>query len=128
MTESNILSFPPSLSLSLFLLLFVAVRAFGGSKYGAGNGPIFFRDAACAGTEYGLSYCISNTDTSGCTHSDDAGIQCNGDLLPPAATPVGPGVTRPPPGLRLFSLSKIRMCLKCVPCFKIVLQNYSCLH
>ena len=88
----------------LFLIRFVAVV-----NNGAGNGPIFFRDVACAGTKTGLSYCILNTDTSGCTRSYDAGIQCNWDLLPPTATPTGPPVPRPPPlppGLRLFSLSE----------------------
>ena len=83
----------------LYFFFFIAVRAFGGSKYGPGNGDIFFRDTACAGTETGLGYCLSNDDTSECTHNDDAGIQCNGAAVLPTATPVQP--TGPPPGLFL---------------------------
>ena len=58
----------------------LAVRSFGGSKFGPGLGPIYFRDMGCTGTENSLTYCTSNTDVDLCDHSDDAGLRCDGSI------------------------------------------------
>ena len=44
--------------------------------YGQGTGPIFIDDLACAGFETNILQCSNDRDTSDCTHSDDAGVQC----------------------------------------------------
>ena len=56
------------------------VRSFGGSKFGPGIGPIYFRDIDCTGTENSLAYCIANTNVDLCDHSDDAGLRCDGNI------------------------------------------------
>lgn len=68
-----------SLILLLLLLLLLDVRTFGGSKYGSGIGPVYLRDLQCSGNESSLIYCPGNTDTNECSHSDDAGLRCDGE-------------------------------------------------
>ena len=50
--------------------------AFSNSHFGAGTGSIFLSSVGCSGTENGLLMCSHNTSTSGCSHSDDAGLRC----------------------------------------------------
>ena len=58
----------------------VAVRTFGGSKYGSGIGEIYYKSVSCTGTETCLVTCPASTDTSSCSHEDDAGVRCDGEF------------------------------------------------
>ncbi len=62
-----------------FLVIYILdVRTFGGYKYGPGLGNIYFVDMTCTGAETCLVTCPSSTDTSVCTHDNDAGVRCEG--------------------------------------------------
>lgn len=47
------------------------------STYGMGIGPIVATDVSCMGTENTLLNCGVNYNTDACSHSEDAGAQCN---------------------------------------------------
>ena len=54
-------------------------RASGASlqaKYGQGSGTIWMDDVSCQGDEVSLRECTYDTDTSDCSHSDDASVEC----------------------------------------------------
>jgi len=54
-------------------------RAFGastGAKYGQGSGTIWLDDVRCKGDEAFLSQCTHDADTSDCSHSEDASVEC----------------------------------------------------
>ncbi len=53
-----------------------AVAQLGGT-YTAGSGPIWGSNVLCTGEEGRLIDCGFNSDTSLCTHSNDAGATCN---------------------------------------------------
>ena len=53
----------------------VAVSA---AFFGQGTGPIFLDELQCIGTENGLLAC-PNTMMHDCTHSEDAGVRCQGN-------------------------------------------------
>ena len=44
--------------------------------YGQGSGSIFLTDVGCTGSESRLIDCSYSSYTDGCSHSDDAGVQC----------------------------------------------------
>ena len=47
--------------------------------YGAGTGPISLDEVACTSSQTSLLQCTSNSIVShDCTHSEDAGVQCEG--------------------------------------------------
>lgn len=46
--------------------------------FGEGSGPIFIDDAQCLGNETRLIDCTANMGFSDCTHSEDAGVVCQG--------------------------------------------------
>ena len=48
-----------------------------GGTYAAGTGPIWGSNVVCTGEEGRLVDCGFNSDTSSCTHSNDAGVTCN---------------------------------------------------
>ena len=48
-----------------------------GGTYAAGTGPIWGSNVICTGEEGRLVDCGFNSDTSLCTHSNDAGATCN---------------------------------------------------
>ena len=49
------------------------------SLYGAGSGPIFLTDVLCTNSETSLLQCNSDPIlSSGCSHSEDAGVKCEG--------------------------------------------------
>ena len=48
------------------------------AAFGAGTGPIYLDNLACVGTEPTLTNCTHDTHTADCTHSEDAGVRCNG--------------------------------------------------
>ena len=46
--------------------------------FGQGTGPIYLTAVACGSTQNTLIDCPYNTDTSGDTHAEDAGVRCGG--------------------------------------------------
>ncbi|XP_022097581.1 deleted in malignant brain tumors 1 protein-like isoform X2 [Acanthaster planci] len=60
-----------------------AARAATGANFGAGEGPIFLDDVACAGTESRLVDCPNpGWEVENCGHSEDAGVVCLPDEEP----------------------------------------------
>ena len=53
--------------------------AYSGAFFGAGSGPIHLDDVACTGSEAALINCTYDTITTDCSHSEDAGVQCQGN-------------------------------------------------
>ena len=53
--------------------------AYSNIQYGSGSGPIYLIDVLCTGSETSLLQCNSDPiHSSGCTHSEDAGVKCEG--------------------------------------------------
>ena len=55
---------------------FRASGAFHGAKYGQGSGTIWMDDVNCQGDEAFLQQCAHDVDTSDCSHSEDASVEC----------------------------------------------------
>ena len=51
--------------------------AYSNARFGRGTGPILLDNLACTGSEYNLTSCSYDSDTSDCTHYEDAGVRCN---------------------------------------------------
>ena len=71
------------LSVCFLLLCFstpVAV-AITSSLYGEINGQILLNDVECTGMETSILQCAHSSNTTDCSHSDDAGVQCIGEFL-----------------------------------------------
>ena len=51
-------------------------QAFSNAFFGQGSGSIYLDNVQCSGSELDLFDCPGDTSPS-CTHSDDAGVQCN---------------------------------------------------
>jgi len=47
-----------------------------GAKYGQGSGTIWMNDVRCKGEEAFLQQCTHDADTSDCSHSKDASVEC----------------------------------------------------
>ena len=60
----------------------IAVEAPRSAAFGAGNGPSWYSDVRCVGTEMNLTECNHNTYYSGssCSHSQDAGVVCSSEF------------------------------------------------
>ena len=53
--------------------------AYSSTAYGAGSGPIYLTDVSCTSSKTSLLQCNSDPIlSSGCTHSEDAGVKCEG--------------------------------------------------
>ena len=48
-----------------------------GGTYQVGTGPIWGTNVVCTSEEGRLVDCSSSSDTSACTHANDAGVTCN---------------------------------------------------
>ena len=72
-----------------------AVRALSGSsEFPSGEGPIFFDDVGCSGSESRLSDCSHRGwNVNNCGHSEDAGVECATTL------PTGGPTTSQIPGI-----------------------------
>ena len=56
-----------------------AAIAYSGARYGSGSGPIYLTDVLCTSTKTSLLQCNSDPILSGgCSHSEDAGVKCEG--------------------------------------------------
>ena len=57
------------------------MRAYSSAHFGAGSGPIFLDDVQCSSSSNQLLECSSRPIlTHGCSHSEDAGVGCEGKL------------------------------------------------
>ena len=61
----------------MFDLEFLDSTAQSGGTYPVGTGPIWGTNVVCTGEEGRLVDCGFNSDTSSCSHSNDAGVTCN---------------------------------------------------
>ena len=59
-------------------LFSIGAVAFNNAHFGAGIGSVFLNSVNCSGTETGLLGCYYRTSSSGCSHSEDAGVRCQG--------------------------------------------------
>jgi len=62
--------------LSDHTILFADATAQSGAALGQGTGPISLTNIGCTGNESRLADCSSDTNTAGCTHSNDASATC----------------------------------------------------
>ena len=60
----------------------IAVEAPRSAAFGAGNGPSWYSNVRCVGTEMNLTECNHNRYYSGssCSHSQDAGVACSSEF------------------------------------------------
>ena len=63
--------------------MYTVVEVFGEAEFGDGTGPIWLNEVACNGFEYELLDCDFDdlTVTNNCTHSEDAGVRCQGMIV-----------------------------------------------
>ena len=68
----------PAFSYKYFFFLYFCTDATArlNAYFGAGSGSILMNYVACSGSESRLIDCSYSTSTSGCSHNDDAGVQC----------------------------------------------------
>ena len=59
----------------------IGAVAFSNAHFGAGIGSVFLNSVSCSGREIGILDCPYSTSTSSCSHSDDAGMRCQGMLI-----------------------------------------------
>lgn len=62
------------------LISLTGAQAFGLAQFGAGVGPIWMDNLACAGSEDRLVDCGFDEHTLDCSHLEDAGARCQGKL------------------------------------------------
>ena len=62
------------------VLFLLGASAVSNAFYGQGGGPTVLNRLDCTGTETSILECTFDLDTSDCSHSDDAGLQCTGML------------------------------------------------
>lgn len=61
------------------LNLYIGATAFSNAFYGMTVGPIHVSNVECTGNETGLIDCVYDSiPSTGCDHSDDAGVLCQG--------------------------------------------------
>ncbi len=66
-------------------MLYVTIagaQIFSNAFFGQGTGAIAFTQLSCFGTEQNILECPISTDTSTCTHADDAGVICQESMFP----------------------------------------------
>ena len=64
----------------LSLFVYIGGRAFSNAHFGVGSGPIFLDEVQCTSSSSQLLECPSRPILSNsCLHSDDAGVQCEGN-------------------------------------------------
>lgn len=55
--------------------------AYTGAPFGGGSGAIVLDNVQCVGDERSILNCTHNgIENSDCTHSEDAGVRCQGEL------------------------------------------------
>ena len=59
----------------------IAIGAPTSAIFGPGNGPVWYSNVRCAGTEQNLTECTHSKYYSGsaCPHSQDAGVACSSE-------------------------------------------------
>ena len=66
--------------LTFLSLLFTDAHAFGKAFFGQGNVSIGVSMTNCNGSESSVLDCSYSLSTAGCTHADDAGVRCSGEI------------------------------------------------
>ena len=59
-----------------FFFFTTDATAYSFARYGQGTGPIHLDNVACTGTEDALVNCTYDSDTSDCSHFEDASVLC----------------------------------------------------
>lgn len=72
-----------------------------GGFFPPGTGPIYLDNVGCVGNETDILDCAFEGDTSDCSHTEDAGVECHGakplaPTLPPLAPPSPPAQPKQP--------------------------------
>ena len=60
----------------LFFSSLLGATAYDSAHFGSGTGPIHINGVSCSGSESRLLDCSYGTNTTGDSHSEDAGVQC----------------------------------------------------
>ena len=60
----------------IMTILIIGSIAHTGAYFERGTAPTLLDDVACTGTESRLMNCRYDSNTSDCTHSEDAGVTC----------------------------------------------------
>lgn len=69
-----------TLSLAFFVFVATDAVAFSNAHFGQGSGTIHLANVACNGVETQILDCPYTT-SHGCSHSDDAGVQCKSECM-----------------------------------------------
>ena len=64
-----------------FIFFTTDATAYSFARYGQGSGPILLDNVACTGTENALVNCTYDSDTSDCSHFEDAGVLCQREYI-----------------------------------------------
>ena len=60
------------------MLFITDPEAYGAAYFGEGEGNIYKKNVQCNGSESTLEECPASEDVHDCTHSEDAGVRCQG--------------------------------------------------
>ena len=78
----------PILAVRIILTVFIYIslldyaKSYGNAHFGQGNGTIAIENVGCVGTETSLLSCSSSAIFSTtCSHTDDAGVGCEGKIV-----------------------------------------------
>ena len=65
-----------------YISLLDYAKSYGNARFGQGNGTIAIENVGCVGTETSLLSCSSSAIFSTtCSHTDDAGVGCEGKVV-----------------------------------------------
>ena len=70
------------LTVIIYILLIDYAKSYSNAHFGQGNGTIAIENVGCVGTETSLLSCSSSPIFSTtCSHTDDAGVGCEGKVV-----------------------------------------------
>ena len=62
------------------LTIFPGAAPLYSAPFGQGAGPIYIKSISCTGNENNINNCTIGTSYNYCSHYDDAGLRCGGDV------------------------------------------------
>ena len=62
--------------ITITIIICIDASAYSNAYFGQGIIPILMTYVGCSGTESRLVDCSYSSSTGGCSHSEDAGVQC----------------------------------------------------